>query len=195
MQHHCFESPGEDPSGSNPPSPPFQLFNLIQRSRLHPPVGTCIVHVTVHVTAGGGGGEDMLGGLRKHFFTIVLEVRELFALHKLPPVPSCGLSGQVAGRTQPVGLVAVMGPRPEAEVSDEWMYELEHKAQRDVYSPIEQAFGALLSNKGDARAYLHQLEPGDLALPGAVRVQHIMDHHGGNVQAYFAAQKLHGPVL
>ena len=48
---------------------------------------------------------------------------------------------------KPVGLVGVMGANDDGE-QDEWMYEQEQQRRDNIYGPVNEAFKALLANKG-----------------------------------------------
>ena len=89
--------------------------------------------------------------------------------------------------TRIVGLVAVM-QKHTRDSAEEWMYELEEKEQADPYSPIRRGFQALLGGEGSAREELVRMGPEVRCLPGAVRLEQIVERHGGDPKAYLAAK-------
>ena len=155
------------------------------------------------VTVGTGGQRVVVGRLleRAHALerlcgcygvpclTTSLEAPELATLCTLQWVDVTRVASLQAGA---VGLVAPMGLK-EGDRMDEWMYELEDAA--DVYGPIQEAFAGLLKKK-DVSRQLDRMSAEVKALPGAVRLQHIVQTHGTDTETYLASQEeLHRPFF
>ena len=114
-----------------------------------------------------------------------IEAIDLGTSCRLPWVDVVRLPGTHEWR----GLVAVMGPQ-ESGAADQWTYELEQRELGGPSGPVQQASKALLRNQPSAaRGHMQRIPPPEATtLPGAVRLQRVLDDHVGDVDEYLRAQ-------